>query len=859
LESYLSLVESKHINCLSTLPLDSSTSTALSTKMKNDLQDIRDILRTVSLLKWNASRISDLVAGYGETWSAQILCALLSHRSTLTEHTFLYLDARRVITINEEKDGKSFFVEWNMSQEKLQKVYEQDVLSSIGKEKKVHFVITGFVASNTQNVPTTLQRDGSDYSAAIFGRLFLSQGITIWTDVNGVMSADPRRVPSSYTLTEVSFKEAMELAYFGAKVMHPKTMLPASITPPIPLYIRNTFQPSFPGTRIYTSSATHSNRDKCVCGFSSIDSMALINVEGSGMVGIPGVAKRLFGTLESKGVNVVLISQASSEHSITFATTLEMAEVAKEGIEEEFRREIENNHISTVEIQKPCSIIAAVGDGMPTTTGVSGRFFTALGDAKISVLAISQGSSARNISAVVYTSESTRALRAVHAAFRLSHTSVRVGVIGMNEVGLSLLKLLEEQRNKLRSRFEIDLMVVALMKDGMEEKEEEENGRIVTLKEDGEKHNGDLDWNTCSITMEVYQSLTTSTEATSDNTVAKFTPGDLSTFPQHVLSPDCAHNIIFDCTGETNVGQYHATWLKSGVHVITANSTGLSGPIKQRNAIDAVLNQHGRNVSYLREVTVGGALPVVRTLHDLLYSGDCVHFVDGILSVSMSYILYRIAPPPGAKAGNVFDEHSSNGAFQGVSFETPCLFSEAVKEAVDLGLMETDPRRDLSNEYTARVLMVLAKELDDLDKCYDVEKIQDSSDQLFLDDECNDINALYTKVNALMKERVESAAEKGCVPRHVSSIDVKAGTIEVKIVDVPLNHVFAITPPSCECVRFFTERHRSYPLIIQGPSAGADSTASALLAELVNLMRNKVSPKSGTILRTTSADLANVV
>eukprot|EP00957_Ditylum_brightwellii_P155518 11837589-Ditylum_brightwellii.AAC.1 len=173
--------------------------------------------------------------------------------------------------------------------------------------------------------------------------------------------------------------------------------------------------------------------------------------------------------------------------------------------------------------------------------------------------------------------------------------------------------------------------------------------------------------------------------------------------------------------------------------------------------------------------------------------------------------------------------------------------------------METDPRRDLSNEYTARVLMVLAKELDDLDKCYDVEKIQDSSDQLFLDDECNDINTLYTKVNALMKERVESAAEKGCVPRHVSSIDVKAGTIEVKIVDVPLNHVFAITPPSCECVRFFTERHRSYPLIIQGPSAGADSTASALLAELVNLMRNKVSPKSGTISRTTSADLANVV
>ena len=205
----------------------------------------------------------------------------------------------------------------------------------------MHFVITGYVASNTDGVATTLQRDGSDYSAAIMGRLLESASIQIWTDVDGVLSADPRRVPDAYVLPEVSFNEAMELAYFGAKVIHPRTMQPCIMgDPQIPIYIRNTFNSSFRGSRIFTSSTTHQDRDRCVCGFASIEKMAIVNVEGSGMVGVKGVARRLFGTLESIGVNVVLIAQASSEHSITFATTREESKAAKEAIEEEFHKEI---------------------------------------------------------------------------------------------------------------------------------------------------------------------------------------------------------------------------------------------------------------------------------------------------------------------------------------------------------------------------------------------------------------------------------------------------------------------------------------------------------------------------------------
>ena len=345
----MNFILDKHHSCLQKLPISPSVRQNLEDGISRDLQDIRDILKTVSLMKWEAARISELVSGYGETWSSQILSALLSARAASKlgeemEHRFCYLDARRVITIDEDaiKDGA---VCWDISLSKMRTVYEMTLKEIFGGNaratQRLHFIITGFIASNTHGVSTTLQRDGSDYSAAIMGRLLESASIQIWTDVDGVLSADPRRVPDSYVLPEVSFNEAMELAYFGAKVIHPRTMQPCIMAnPQIPIYIRNTFNSSFRGSRIFTSSTTHQDRDRCVCGFASIEKMALVNVEGSGMVGVKGVARRLFGTLENIGVNVVLIAQASSEHSITFATTMEESKAAKEAIEEEFHKEI---------------------------------------------------------------------------------------------------------------------------------------------------------------------------------------------------------------------------------------------------------------------------------------------------------------------------------------------------------------------------------------------------------------------------------------------------------------------------------------------------------------------------------------
>eukprot|EP00553_Chaetoceros_curvisetus_P001642 CAMPEP_0204631226 /NCGR_PEP_ID=MMETSP0717-20131115/22251_1 /ASSEMBLY_ACC=CAM_ASM_000666 /TAXON_ID=230516 /ORGANISM="Chaetoceros curvisetus" /LENGTH=365 /DNA_ID=CAMNT_0051648729 /DNA_START=42 /DNA_END=1139 /DNA_ORIENTATION=+ len=337
----------------------------------------------------------------------------------------------------------------------------------------------------------------------------------------------------------------------------------------------------------------------------------------------------------------------------------------------------------------------------------------------------------------------------------------------------------------------------------------------------------------------------------------KLDPCGLNGLRDHIFSEDCPHSVIFDCTADEEVGVKHIDWLKAGINIVTANNTALSGAKPLRDAIKSA--ERTKKVKYLKEVTVGGGLPVLSTLRDLLTTGDHVRRIEGILSITMSYVMYRIAPPPGVKDCSVFDENSTFGAFRDNQSMSPamnaskaCSFSQAVKEAIALGLTEEDPIKDLSNEYTARCLMVLARELG-LDSIYSVDKIQSQSDSL-VDDGAAHYCDIEADLNVKMAARVASAAANDLVPRHVCSVDVKRQEIAIKIVDVPKNHIYATTPPSCECVRFFTERHRTYPLIVQGPSAGAESTASALLAELLDMMKNKVGgTKSGLISKSTSA------
>ncbi len=385
-----------------------------------ELTDIESILKAVSLVRSASNRSRDLVAGFGEVWSARQIAAFFKQQFA-KKRDVMFLNARDVLVIEQSEMGP--VVAWDLSRPKL--------AAAIPAGFQGVAVITGFVASDREGLPTTLGRNGSDYSASIFGALLDANEVHIWTDVDGVMSGDPRRVPDAKIIDEMSYSEAMELAYFGAKVIHPQTMAPA-VGRGIPIWIRNTFNPTHPGTKI---SATSGHRDAAVKGISGVDGVALVNLEGAGMIGVPGTADRLFGALRESGVSVMLISQGSSEHSICFAVRDDVAEHVRKVVERAFAVELNEGQVQRVGITRDCAIVAVVGDDMAGMPGSAGRFFGTLGQAGINVRAIAQGSSERNISAVIDAKDMTRAIRAVHSSFYLSAKTVSIGVLGPGLVG----------------------------------------------------------------------------------------------------------------------------------------------------------------------------------------------------------------------------------------------------------------------------------------------------------------------------------------------------------------------------------------------------------------------------------------
>ena len=409
---------------------------ALLVQVDDEIDEIRGLLKASWVMRTSPS-ITDAVAGYGELWSARLLTSFLAESGL----DVTWMDAREVLVVNPAELVSA--VDWETSQANL-----DEWLSGCDTDT---VVITGFVASDSQGSPTTLGRNGSDYSASIFAALLSSVEISIWTDVDGVLSADPRLVPEAKLLEELSYNEARELAYFGAKVLHPAAMTPA-VSGEIPIYIRNTFNPSAPGTRIHVQSKT----DSPVKGFASIDAVALLNLEGSAMVGVPGISERLFGALRQAGVSVVMISQGSSEHSICFAILETQAQLAKSTIEAVFETE-QKRGIQTLEVTNHCTILAVVGDTMSGTPGVAASFFGALARAGVNVRAIAQGSSERNISVVIDEADAAKALRAAHAGFYLSKQTLSIGLIGPGHVGSTFLDQLERRRDWLREEFGVDL------------------------------------------------------------------------------------------------------------------------------------------------------------------------------------------------------------------------------------------------------------------------------------------------------------------------------------------------------------------------------------------------------------------
>src|ERR1700744_1680768 len=444
--SEITALRARHATIAETLLTPDSARLYLA-GFERDCHDLEGILHTVKLTRQAAHNVVDLIAGYGEIWSTKLFHRFLEERGS-RRGPVQWIDARRVVIVEWGPLGPG--IQWGDSRDNLNDLVDRDFKGTL--------VITGFIASKRNGVQTTLGRNGSDFSGSIFGALLDAAEIVIWTDVDGVLSADPRRVPDATVIDSLSYNEAMELAYFGAKVIHPQTMAPA-VGGGIPIWIRNTFAPEKVGTRICA-------RPKSVLpvkGITSIEKTALINLEGAGMIGVPGTANRLFGALREEGISVILISQGSSEHSICCAIPQDQAERAAAVVRSAFERELKEGQIQDVDIDPDLAILAAVGDGMAGQPGVAAKVFNALGSASVNIKAIAQGASERNISVVIDGKHATRALRAVHAGLYLSPHTISVGVIGPGTVGKVLLNQLASQSARLQTEAKLDFRVRGLM------------------------------------------------------------------------------------------------------------------------------------------------------------------------------------------------------------------------------------------------------------------------------------------------------------------------------------------------------------------------------------------------------------
>ena len=728
-------------------------------QFETDLNDIRRILEALALVKATSRRSQDMVSGFGELWSARLLSALLAVPGDGREDV-LFLDARDVLLVESGEMGP--VVVWGKTRENLGAALSTD-FSGVA-------VITGYIARNPDGLQTTLGRNGSDYSASIFAALLAADAVHIWTDVDGVMSGDPRRVPEATVIDEISYNEAMELAYFGARVIHPQTMAPA-VSHEIPIRIRSTFNPEHPGSRIITSPGRPAT---VVKGISGIDGVALVNLEGAGMIGVPGTADRLFGALRDAGVSVMLISQGSSEHSICFAVPEESADLVKTVVEDAFALELAQAQVQKVGITRGCGVLAVVGDGMAGTPGVAARFFGTLGKAGINVRAIAQGASERNISAVISSADMTRALRTVHASFYLSAKTVSIGLIGPGSVGGVLLDQMAGEVARLREDFNLDLRVRGL--GGSRRMVLDE--RRVDLK----------DWRSA---------LENGTEM------------ELARFVDHVQADHLPHTVLVDCTADPGIAAQYADWLKRGIHVITPNKRAHSdsmGYYRELKAICRSANSH-----FLYETTVGAGLPVIKTLRDLVETGDDIASISGIFSGTLAYLC------------NVFDATRP--------------FSEIVRDARAQGYTEPDPRDDLSGMDVARKAVILAREagleleLADIE----VESLvpgELSSDAVASVDEFLDRLA---KFDASMAERFQAADREDRVLRYVAEVDLSSGDASVSLRTYPRGHPFAGISLTDNVVQFVTRRYRDNPLIVRGPGAGPDVTAAGIFADILRL------------------------
>jgi bifunctional aspartokinase / homoserine dehydrogenase 1 len=753
----LAELENRHFEVVKTL-LEVQKQNPVYTHLKIFFNEIEDLLQGIHSLRELTPKTKDLVLSYGERCSTFMI-------SKIAEQYFpgntVFADGTELVKTDS-----------NFGQARVINELTDVLIREFYHENKGKLIfVTGFIASNDSGRITTLGRGGSDYTAAIFAAALNSREIEIWTDVNGMMTADPRIVKKAFPLKELSYIEAMELSYFGAKVIYPPTMIPAFLKK-IPIVIRNTFQPDFEGT-VIRHDCRHSELN--IKGISSINEISVINLEGSGMVGKAGFSGRLFSLLARQQINVILITQSSSEHSITFAIHPTDAPQALSLIEQEFELELEAQKLEKPIIENSLSVLAIVGENMKETPGISGKLFHALGRNGINVRAIAQGSSEFNISVIISRSDLAKALNAVHDAFYTDYKkNLNIFCLGTGNIGSTLFRQIEEQREFLQLQNGVEINVVAIS-----------NSRKMVFKEGG------IDLNEWRETLDHQGEV-----------------ADLAEFVARMKKMNLPNAIFVDNTASIKPIGYYEEVFKTNISVVTCNKIGNSSSYSQYKNFKELSQLHG--VDFYYETNVGAGLPIVRTLRDLMVSGDRVIRLEAILSGTISFIFNN--------------------------FIGGATFYEVVKQAQEKGYTEPDPRDDLSGTDFMRKMLILAR-----DAGYQLEP-SDVKMESILPKACLEaatVEDFYNELqnnNEYFEDLKKDAASQGKVLRYIGMLG--DGKVSISLQRVDETHPFYMLSGSDNIISFTTERYKERPLVVKGPGAGSEVTAAGVFADIVNVGAN---------------------
>lgn len=748
----LKAIEDRHLNAIKTLVPVTSQSGLLS-KVKSELNILETLLEGAFFIGEITEKLSDKIVSYGELLSSYIISEYFMSEGVDCG----YKDSRELIKTF-KANGKNN-VDFNTTNSNCTEYFSTSDNQVI--------VCPGFIASSQHGDSTTLGRGGSDYTAAIYAAALDANILEIWTDVSGMFTANPKMVKQAKAIAHISYEEAMELSHFGAKVLYPPTIQPV-LSKGISIVIKNTFNPEEEGTLITKSK---NEKGKTVRGISHIGNIALLSLEGPGMVGIPGISKRFFEVLSQADISVVLITQASSEHSICVGISTDDIDKAMEVVNDAFVYEIERGRIKRVQPERDLAIVALVGDNMKSHQGLSGKMFSTLGKNNVNIRVIAQGASERNISCVIDEKDVKKALNALHEQFFEENIKqLNLFVMGVGNVGSKFLNQIKSQKNYLKDNLKLNIRVIGIS-----------NSRTMAFDEKG------IDLNSWEKT------LTNGQKADKDK------------FFRHVNSLNYRNSIFVDNTASDEVSSTYGGYLKNSISVVTCNKIACSSQYGNYASLKALAREY--NAPFLFETNVGAGLPIIDTLKHLIASGDKILKIQAVLSGSLNFVFNN--------------------------FSDKTTFHDVVKKAQKQGYTEPDPKIDLSGIDVMRKILILARESGHILEIDDIKNDSFLPEESLKTKNNDDFFTSLTKHEDEFQSMYKKAVEADSKLKYVAQFE--EGMASVGLQQIPKGHDFYNLEGSDNIVLFFTERYPDQPLIIKGAGAGADVTASGIFADIIRI------------------------